>query len=78
MKTRSATDSETAYAQGLMDGIAIMKSVSDVSESQVEIARQYIASRPHAHYSSLLGPYCVICHENIPYPYTPYIEETDR
>jgi hypothetical protein len=65
---KSSAESEVKYWQGVMDGIGI--ALWDDKEKIDSVRREW-AKVVHVCYSSLLGPYCVICHRNIPPPYTP-------
>lgn len=76
MNEPEAHPRDEAYWQGLMDGIstAFPDDVPDRRE-RIEQARLRLAARKHVHYSSIIGPYCVICHADIPAPYNSFWSE---
>jgi len=55
-----------------MDGIALV----DPDKDTVQRLRNEVAAMRHVHYSSLLGPYCVICRLDIPAPYNSFWSES--
>lgn len=61
------SEAEAAYWKGLMDGAYIFsKGPPDIDEF-----RKSVAAVRHVCYPSFIGPYCVICHEDVPAPYEP-------
>jgi len=50
------------YVQGMMDGIGLLLLEGIIRKEDAERSRLVIASIPHTHYESVMGPYCVVCH----------------
>lgn len=67
---RKADKEDERYFQGVMDGVSLIE-----SPSLREKARLSVADGIHVHYSSIIGPYCVICRIGIPPPYEAYWSE---
>jgi len=76
MNQPAADPAETKYWQGVMDGMVRGLEFTDLHPDQQkevsEKARAAFAKVKHVHYASLIGPYCVICHCDVPEPYNPF------
>jgi hypothetical protein len=52
---------QLGYAQGWMDAIALIE-----DHNEMESLRMVLAGEEHACYYSMLGPFCVVCHKDLP------------
>ena len=60
---------DKAYAQGYMDCLGSLRLKGVISEGDAEFGRLGLAESVHTHYQSMMGPYCVVCHIGIDFPY---------
>jgi hypothetical protein len=65
-------DTDLKYWQGVADGMAFALDASNTPRGETRDRVWFqLKELRHVCYSSIIGPYCVICHKDLEHPYEP-------